>query len=58
VGFEYGYCKTWEKLGTGTEGVMLYLATHPKNPNIIYGVNDKNAVFHSSDGGKTWHSLG
>ncbi|VXD20731.1 F510_1955 family glycosylhydrolase [Planktothrix paucivesiculata] len=49
--------KTWEKFGTGTEGVILYLATHPKNPQIIYGVNEQNAVFHSSDGGKIWHSL-
>lgn len=50
--------KTWEKLGTGTQGVILYLTTNPKNPNIIYGVNDQNTVFHSADGGKTWHSLG
>ncbi|WRH65624.1 MAG: hypothetical protein RSE13_17555 [Planktothrix sp. GU0601_MAG3] len=44
-------------MGTGTEGVILYLATNPKNPQIIYGVNQQNVVFHSSDGGKIWHSL-
>ncbi|CAD5970252.1 hypothetical protein NO108_04102 [Planktothrix rubescens] len=36
---------------------IVYLATNPKNPQIIYGVNQQNAVFHSSDGGKIWHSL-
>lgn len=48
---------TWEPLGTGTEGVILYLAIAPSNPQIIYAVNENTAIFQSQDGGKTWQEL-
>lgn len=49
--------KNWESLGTGTDGVILKLAIAPSNPQIFYAVNDKNAVFQSQDGSKTWKQL-
>ena len=50
--------KTWQQWGTGTKGVILYLAIAPSNPQVFYAVNQKNAVFQSQDGGKTWKELG
>lgn len=49
--------KTWEKLWTETGGVVVKLAIAPKNPQILYAVNENNAVFQSQDGGKTWKEL-
>jgi photosystem II stability/assembly factor-like uncharacterized protein len=59
--------KTWEQLGTGTQGTILYLAISfagalraiaPNNPQIVYAVNENNAVFQSQDSGKSWNKLG
>jgi photosystem II stability/assembly factor-like uncharacterized protein len=50
--------KTWEQLGTGTQGTILYLAIAPSNPQTFYAVNENNAIFQSQDGGKTWKELG
>lgn len=50
--------KTWQPLGTGTNGTILHLAIAPSNPQVLYGVNENNAVFQSQDGGKTWKELG
>lgn len=50
--------KTWEKLGNGTSGVILQLAIAPSNPQVLYAVNENNAVFQSQNGGKTWKELG
>jgi photosystem II stability/assembly factor-like uncharacterized protein len=50
--------KTWEQLGTGTQGTILYLVSAPNNPQILYAVNENNAVFQSQDGGKSWKELG
>lgn len=49
--------KTWQPLGSGTNGTILYLATAPSNPQILYAVNENNAVFQSQDNGKTWKEL-
>ena len=49
--------KTWEKLWTETNGVVVKLAIAPSNPQIFYTVNDNNAVFQSQDRGKTWKEL-
>ncbi len=49
--------KTWQPLGSGTNGTILYLATAPSNPQILYAVNENNALFQSQDGGKTWKEL-
>ncbi len=49
--------KTWEPLGSGTEGTILYLAIAPSNPQIFYAVNQNNAVFQSHNGGQTWKQL-
>lgn len=49
--------KTWKPLGTGTNGTILYLAIAPSNPQILYAVNENNAVFQSQDDGKTWREL-
>ena len=50
--------KTWEKLGNGTSGVILQLAISSSNPQILYAVNQNNAVFQSQDSGQTWKELG
>lgn len=49
--------KTWQPWGAGTNGTILYLAIAPRNPQILYAVNENNAVFQSQDGGKTWREL-
>lgn len=49
--------KTWEPLGTGIQGVILKLAIPIINPHIIYAANDKNLIFQSQDGGKTWKEV-
>ena len=49
--------KTWDKLGRGTEGVILHLAIAPDNPQIMYAVNENNAIFQSQDSGKSWKEL-
>lgn len=48
---------TWEAMGTGTEGTILYVASSPKNPEMLYAVNENNTIFRSTDGGETWRSL-
>ena len=50
--------QTWQKWGTGTKGIIMYLAIAPSNPKMFYAVNRENAVFQSQDGGKTWKELG
>lgn len=50
--------QTWQRWGTGTKGIILYLAIAPSNPKVFYAVNRENAVFGSQDGGKTWKELG
>ena len=50
--------QTWQKWGTGTKGIILYLAIAPSNPKMFYAVNRENTVFQSQDGGKTWKVLG
>lgn len=49
--------KTWENWGTGTKGLILYLAIAPSNSQVFYAVNQNNTVFQSQDGGKTWKKL-
>ena len=49
--------KTWQPLGTGTNGTILHLAIAPSNPQVLYAVNENNAVFQSQDSGKTWKEL-
>ncbi len=49
--------KTWEPWGTGTQGLILYIATAPSNPKLFYAVNDGNQIFQSQDSGKTWQKL-
>ena len=49
--------QTWQRWGTGTKGIILYLAIAPSNPKMFYAVNRENAVFGSQDGGKTWKEL-
>ncbi|URD53399.1 F510_1955 family glycosylhydrolase [Chroococcidiopsis sp. CCNUC1] len=49
--------KTWQPLGSGTNGTILYLAIAPSNPQVLYAVNENNAVFQSLNGGKTWKEL-
>ncbi len=50
--------QTWQRWGTGTKGIIMYLAIAPSNPKMFYAVNRENAVFGSQDGGKTWKELG
>ncbi|MEW6498035.1 MAG: F510_1955 family glycosylhydrolase [Cyanobacteriota bacterium] len=50
--------KTWKQLGTTTKGTVLYLAIASNNPQILYAVNENNAIFQSQDSGKTWKELG
>lgn len=49
--------QTWEQLGNGTSGVILQLAIAPSNPQILYAVNENNAVFQSQDSCKTWKEM-
>lgn len=49
--------KTWEKLWTETNGVIVKLAIAPNNPQILYAVNENNTVFQSQDGGKSWQKV-
>ncbi|BDI20831.1 hypothetical protein ANSO36C_66330 (plasmid) [Nostoc cf. commune SO-36] len=49
--------KTWEKLWTETDGVVVKLAVAPNDPQIFYAVNENNAVFQSQDSGKTWKEV-
>jgi len=49
--------KTWKLLGAGIDGTILYLAVAPNNPQILYAVNENNAVLRSQDSGKTWKEL-
>lgn len=49
--------KTWEKSWTETGGVILKVAIAPNNPQILYAINESNAVFQSQDGGSTWKEL-
>jgi hypothetical protein len=49
--------QSWERWSDGLEGTVLYLAAAPTNAQILYAVNENNAVFQSRDGGKTWNEL-
>lgn len=49
--------KSWQEWGTGTQGLVLYIAVAPSNPQIFYAVNKQNTIFQSQDGGKTWKTL-
>lgn len=49
--------KTWEKLWTETNGVVVKLAIAPNNPQMLYAVNENNTVFQSQNEGKTWKEL-
>lgn len=49
--------QTWEKLGAGTQGLILQIAISPSDSQIIYAVNESNVVFQSQNGGKTWTAL-
>ncbi len=49
--------KTWEKLGAGTQGLILQLAISPSQSQMIYAINEDNLVFQSQNGGKTWTAL-
>ncbi len=49
--------KTWEKVGKGLEGTILYVAIAPNNPQILYAANQNNSVFQSQDGGVTWTTV-
>jgi len=50
--------KTWEKISDGVNGPVAFyaMAINVKNPNIIYGVDEKIQVSH--DAGKTWKIAG
>lgn len=50
--------KTWQPLGSGTNGTILHLAIAPSNRQFLYAMNENNAVFQSQNGGKTWKELG
>ncbi len=49
--------KTWQKWGTGTKGMVMYLAIAPSNPKMFYAINRENTVFQSQDGGRNWKEL-
>ncbi|BAU15809.1 glycosyl hydrolase, BNR repeat-containing protein (plasmid) [Leptolyngbya sp. NIES-3755] len=49
--------KSWEKLWTDTQGVIVKIAAVPRNPKMLYAVNENNTVFQSQDGGRTWAAL-
>ncbi len=49
--------KTWEKLWTETNGVVVKLAIAPNTPHILYAVNENNTVFQSQNEGNSWKEL-
>ena len=48
--------KSWKLLGAAN-GTILSLTVAPSNPQILYVVNENNAVLRSQDRGKTWKEL-
>ena len=48
--------ESWEYLSTSPRQWLIYVATHPTDPSIIY-VTDWGAVLRSTDGGDTWTDL-
>lgn len=48
---------TWEPLGAEVNGTILHLTAAPNNPQILYAVNENNAVLRSQNSGKTWKEL-
>jgi hypothetical protein len=49
--------QSWELWSDQLEGTVLYMAAAPTNTQVLYAVNEHNAVFQSQDGGKTWNEL-
>lgn len=49
--------QSWQPWSDGLEGTVLYLAISPSNAQIFYAVNEKNSIFRSQDGGRTWSEL-
>ncbi|MBE9156439.1 hypothetical protein IQ265_06295 [Nodosilinea sp. LEGE 06152] len=49
--------QSWEPWSDELEGIVLYMAVAPTNSQVLYAVNENNAVFQSQDGGKTWDEL-
>ncbi|MGK7872297.1 MAG: F510_1955 family glycosylhydrolase [Xenococcaceae cyanobacterium] len=49
--------KTWSAMGTEPTGIIFHLTHAPSHPQILYAANDKNIIFQSLDGGKSWKEL-
>jgi len=49
--------QSWEPWSDELEGTVLYITAAPTHAQILYAVNENNAVFQSQDGGKTWNEL-
>jgi hypothetical protein len=49
--------QSWEPWSDELEGIVLYMAAAPTNSQVLYAVNENNAVFQSQDSGKTWNEL-
>ncbi|MBF2088737.1 MAG: hypothetical protein IGR90_07485 [Synechococcales cyanobacterium K32_A2020_035] len=49
--------QSWELWSDELEDTVLYMAAAPTNAQVLYAVNENNAVFQSQDGGKTWNEL-
>ena len=49
---------TWEKINEGFDGdLVLYIAYDKNNPNSIYILTKKNAIYKSLDAGNGWSKL-
>lgn len=49
--------KTWRRLVESPEEPILYLTAAPDNPQLLYAIGERNTVFQSQDGGRTWQAL-
>lgn len=49
--------ETWEPVGKEMSDLFLYLTISKTNPQIFYAANDRNQIWRSPDGGKTWELL-
>ena len=47
--------KNWDAAGNGITGTVK--ALRPAAPNTVYAVTDKDGVYRTADGGKTWTSV-
>lgn len=49
--------QTWTKLAANLDGIVMYTAVAPTQPQTLYIATEHNNIFQSTDGGETWKQL-